>query len=120
MANPKILICDDEEGVRESLKAVLADHYELMLVESGEMVVETLSHSKDIKILLLDIKMPKIHGLEVLKEIKKKFPQIKIIMVTGYNSVETAVEATRLGANGYIVKPFKSQDILDTIKKNLD
>jgi len=119
MANPKILICDDEEGVRESLKAVLADHYELILVESGEMAVETLSHSKDIKILLLDIKMPKINGLEVLKEIKKKSPQVKIIMVTGYNSVETAAEATRLGASGYIVKPFKSQDILETVKKNL-
>jgi len=119
MANPKILICDDEEGVRESLKVVLADHYELIAVDSGDMAVEILSHAKDIKIMLLDIKMPKTHGLDVLKEIKKKFPQVKIIMVTGYNSVETAAEASRLGANGYIVKPFKSQDILETVKKNL-
>ena len=119
MANPKILICDDEEGIRESLKIILADHYELVAVDSGEMAVEILSHAKDIKIMLLDIKMPKTHGLDVLKEIKKKHPPLKIIMVTGYKSVETAAEAAKLGATGYIVKPFKSQDILETVKKNL-
>ena len=120
MANAKILICDDEEGVRESLKAVLSDTYDLITVDSGEMAIEVLSHSKDIKVMLLDIKMPKVNGLDVLKEIKKKFPSVKIIMVTGYKSVETAAEATRLGASGYIVKPFKSQEILETVKKNLE
>ena len=119
MSNPKILICDDEEGIRESLKLVLGDHYELIAVDTGDMALEVLSHSKDIKVMLLDIKMPKTSGLDVLQEIKKKFPHLKIIMVTGYKSVETAAEATRLGASGYIVKPFKSQEILDTVKKNL-
>jgi len=119
MANPKILICDDEEGVRESLKVILADYYELIVVDSGAMAMEILSHTKDIKVMLLDIKMPKTHGLDVLKEIKKKFPLVKIIMVTGYKSVETAAEASRLGASGYIIKPFKSQEILETVKRNL-
>ncbi len=119
MSNPKILICDDEEGIRESLKLVLGDHYELVSVDSGDMALEVLSHSKDIKVMLLDIKMPKTHGLDVLQEIKKKYPRLKIIMVTGYKSVETAAEAARLGASGYIIKPFKSQEILDTVKKNL-
>ena len=119
MANPKILICDDEEGIRESLKLILGDDYNLVTVDSGEMALKALSHSKDIKVMLLDIKMPKTSGLDVLQEIKKKFPYMKIIMVTGYNSVETAAEATRLGASGYIVKPFKSQEILETVKKNL-
>ena len=119
MSNSKILICDDEEGVRESLKVILGDHYNLISVDSGEMALEALSHSKDIKVTLLDIKMPQTNGLDVLHEIKKKFPLQKIIMVTGYKSVETAAEASRLGATGYIVKPFKSQEILDTVKKNL-
>jgi DNA-binding NtrC family response regulator len=118
MANSKILICDDEEGIRESLKLVLADHYNLVAVDSGEMAMDVLSNSKDIGLTLLDIKMPKTHGLDVLQEIKKKFPQMKIIMVTGYKSVETAAEASRLGACGYIVKPFKSQEILETVEKN--
>jgi len=120
MANPKILICDDEEGIRESLKLVLADHYELVVVDSGDMALKVLSNSKDIKVMLLDIKMPKVNGLDVLPDIKKKFPHLKIIMVTGYKSVETAAEASRLGASGYIVKPFKSQEILETVKKNLE
>lgn len=119
MANPKILICDDEEGIRESLKAVLENHYELVAVDSGAMALEVLSHSKDIKVMLLDIKMPKTSGIDVLQEVKRKCPDVKIIMVTGYKSVETAAEATRLGATGYIVKPFKAEDILETIRKNL-
>ena len=120
MENPKILICDDEEGIRESLKLVLGDHYNLVTVDSGSMALDVLSHSQDIKVMLLDIKMPKTNGLDVLQEIKKKFPHVKIIMVTGYKSVETAAEAARLGASGYIVKPFKSQEILETVKKNLE
>lgn len=119
MTNPKILICDDEEGIRESLKLVLGDHYNLITVDSGDMALKTLDQCKDIKVMLLDIKMPKTSGLDVLQEIKKKHPHLKIIMVTGYKSVETAAEATRLGASGYIVKPFKSQEILETVKKNL-
>jgi len=120
MTNSKILICDDEEGIRESLKLILADFYNLIAVDTGDMAIEVLNNSKDIKLMLLDIKMPKISGLEALQQIKKKFPHIKIIMVTGYKSVETAAEAARLGANGYIVKPFKSEDILETVKKNLE
>ena len=117
--NTKILICDDEEGIRESLKLILGDHYNLIAVDSGDMALEVLAHSKDIKAMLLDIKMPQTNGLDILHEIKKKYPHLKIIMVTGYKSVETAAEAARLGATGYIVKPFKSQEILDTVKKNL-
>ena len=120
MADLKILICDDEEGIRESLKVVLADHYNLIAVDSAHAALEVLSRSKEIKLMLLDIKMPQTNGLDALKEIKKKFPKLKIIMVTGYKSVETAAEATRLGACGYIVKPFKSAEILETVKRNLE
>ena len=119
MVHSKILICDDEENIRESLKLVLGDHYNLVSVDSGEMALEVLSHAKDIKLMLLDIKMPVINGIDLLKEIKKKSSSLKIVMVTGYKSVETAAEAARLGATGYIVKPFKSQEILDTVRKNL-
>lgn len=120
MTNKKILICDDEEGIRESLKLVLGDYYELILVDSGEQALYTLANTKGIGAMLLDIKMPKVNGLDVLKEIKAKHPHVKIIMVTGYRSVETAAEASRLGASGYIVKPFKSEEILEIVAKNLN
>jgi DNA-binding NtrC family response regulator len=114
----KILICDDEEGVRESLKLILENDYDLILVDSGEQALHALENAKDVSLVLLDIKMPKVSGLDVLNEIKKKHP-VKIIMVTGYKSVETAAEATRLGASGYIIKPFKSEEIVETVKKSL-
>ncbi len=115
----KILIIDDEEGIRESLKLILSDHYELVLTDGGEQAMGILDNDKTIGVVLLDIKMRKVHGLDVLKQIKEKHPKIKVIMVTGYKSVETAAEAAKLGASGYIVKPFKAEEILETVKKNL-
>lgn len=115
----KILICDDEEGVRESLKLILSDHHDLVIVDGGQQAMHALEHTKEIGLAFLDIKMPKVNGLDVLTEIKSKYPKVKIIMVTGYRSVETAAEATRLGACGYIIKPFKSEEILEAVKKHL-
>jgi len=113
----KILICDDEEGIRESLKLILGDHYDLTLTDSGEQCIECLNNDKNIGLVLLDIKMPKVNGLEVLKAIKEKTPELDVIIVTGYKSVETASEATALGASGYIVKPFQSDEILEAVGK---
>ena len=115
----KILIVDDEEGIRESLKLILEDHYDLIAVDSGEQALECLRNDASIGLALLDIKMPKVNGLDILKAIKEEFPEMKVIIVTGYKSVETAAEAARLGACGYIVKPFKIDEILETVKKNL-
>lgn len=116
----KVLIVDDEEGIRESLKLILGDFYELILTDSGENALEVLKNAKDVGVILLDIKMRKVHGLDILKEIKARHPKIHVIMVTGYKSVETASEAARLGASGYIVKPFKSEEILTAVKKAIN
>ena len=119
--NKKILIIDDEEGIRESLKLILEDHYDLIVTDSGAQAIDVLGNDKDHKVglALLDIKMPKVNGLEVLKQIKALRPELGVIMVTGYRSVDVAVESTRLGACGYIVKPFKSEEILGTVKRNM-
>ena len=117
MTTPQqILICDDEEGIRESLKLILGDHYPLVITQDGASCLECLKNSKEISLVLIDIKMPKRDGLDIIKEIKEKYPEMKIIIVTGYRSVETAAEAVRLGASGYIVKPFKAEEILATVK----
>ena len=112
----KILICDDEEGIRESLKLILGDRHELILTENGRQCLECIENAKDIGLVLLDIKMPQDSGLDILKEIKTKHPKMKVIIITGYKSVETATEAVRLGASGYIVKPFKSDEIINIVK----
>ncbi len=115
----KILICDDEEGIRESLKLILQDQYPLILTDDGAQCLECLSTADDIGLVLLDIKMPRTDGLDILKQIKEKYPQIKVIIVTGYKFVETATEAVRLGASGYIVKPFKTDEILAVVASKL-
>ena len=115
----KILICDDEEGIRESLKLILGDHYNLILTADGQQCLDCLENAKDIGLVLLDIKMPQINGLDVLKIIKDKYPAINVVVITGYKSVETASEATNLGASGYITKPFKAEEILEKVKKDL-
>jgi YesN/AraC family two-component response regulator len=103
----KILICDDEEGVRESLKLILEDDYDLSFVTSGPEAIEAVKKTTP-DILILDIKMPKMNGLEALKELKKLSPATKIVIASGYKSVETAHEAMKNGATEYIVKPFDS------------
>ena len=114
----KILIVDAELGIRESLNLILSDIYNLILVDSGTQALEIIDNCKDLGLVLLDIKMPQVNGLEVLASIKEKRPNLKVIIITGYKSIETASEATTLGASGYIVKPFRSDEILEKVKKN--
>ena len=115
----KVLICDDEEGIRESLKLILGDTYDLVLAGNSPQCLEILENSKDIGLVLLDIKMPVIDGLDTLEQIKKKYPKISVVMVTGYRSVEIAAKSSHHGATGYIIKPFKAKEILETVKRHL-
>jgi len=114
MAKKRILICDDEEGVRESLKLILEDDYALDFAENG---IEAISKVKKntFDLVILDIKMPKISGLEVLKELKKVSPLAKVMIASGYKSVEAASEAVKYGAVDYIVKPFDTSDVQNKV-----
>ena len=115
---PTVLVCDDEEGIRESFKLILSDDYQLKFVNNGVQALELLkTFTPDA--MLLDIKMPKINGIEVLKQIKKLKPKLPVIIVTGYQSVETAQEAIKNGAADYIPKPFESKQILKAVAQVL-
>jgi len=113
---PTILICDDEEGIRESFNLILKDKYELVFAESGKDCLKILKENKDISLILMDIKMPKRNGIEITREIKCLRPNIKVIVVTGYESAEIAKEATDAGADAYITKPFESKEIIEKLK----
>jgi len=116
---PTILVCDDEEGIRESFKLILSDQYNVRFAVNGLEAIEILKTlSPDA--MLLDIKMPKQHGMEILKQIKKLKPKLPVIIVTGYQSVEMAQEALRSGATDYIPKPFESKQILQSVAKALN
>ena len=108
----KILICDDEKGVRESLNLILEEDYDVEFAENGNEALEKV-RSGHYDGILLDIKMPSKDGLETLEEIKKISPGVKVIIVTGYQSVETALKAVNLGATDYLTKPFESSKVLE-------
>ena len=110
-----ILICDDEEGIRESFKLILSEEYDLKFAHNGTEALKTLKTLSP-SLMLLDIKMPKVHGMEILREVKKMKPKLPVIIVTGYQSVEMAQEAIKNGAADYIPKPFESEKLLKAVE----
>ena len=115
---PTILVCDDEEGIRESFKLILEDDYHLKFAMNGLEALEMLKTLTP-DLMLLDIKMPKTHGMEILRQVKKLKPKLPVIIVTGYQSVEMAQDSLKNGASDYIPKPFTSKQILAAISATL-
>lgn len=113
----RILICDDEEGIRESLKLILEKDYDLEFAQNGDEAIKSMS-SSPADLTILDIKMPKKDGLETLKELKRISPSSKVIIATGYKSVDIAQEAMNLGASDYVVKPFDRDKIRKVVQKH--
>ena len=114
---PKILIVEDERGLRLGTQKLLSRKgYIVETAENGNEGI-TKSHESDFDLALIDLKMPDIDGLEVLREIKTTKPTTVCFIVTAYASYETAIEATRLGAFNYILKPFTPEDLLHQIEK---
>lgn len=115
-----VLIVDDEASVRESLeKALSKAGYLTRTAGSGTEAINLLSkHTVDI--VLSDLKMPNGDGIELLKNIKKKHVDIEVILLTGYGTIETAVEAMKEGAYDFITKPFKKAVILSTVERAIE
>ena len=107
MKKTTILICDDESGVRESLKLILDSGYDLLYATNGEEALQILRDKKvNPSLLIMDVKMPRLGGLETLPKVKKLRPHIKVLIATGYESSDVASQAINLGADDYLVKPF--------------
>ena len=119
MNKHKILVCDDENSIRESLDLILSEKYDLKFAVNGQEAISAIENDPNIELLLLDIKMPQKSGLDILKEIRSRNNNIAVIMVTGYSSVETANESIKLGALDYISKPFQSKTLLEAVGKAL-
>lgn len=111
-----ILICDDEEGIRESLRLIFERDYALIFASNGGEAIDLLKKNPA-DIVIMDIKMPRMDGIEAMRKLKEIKPAIKILVTSGYKSVETAKEAVNAGASDYMVKPFDRAEILDAVKK---
>lgn len=116
----RILIADDNEDMRELLSRALSKKgFEVKTAEDGAHAVEILG-SEQFDILLADLRMPNLDGMGLLREASRMAPQMLVIMITAYGTVEDAVDAMRQGAFDYVLKPFSSEEIEVKIRKALD
>jgi putative nucleotidyltransferase with HDIG domain len=118
MENPRILVVDDELGPREALRMILRDEYEVVTADNGKQALDYLDVS-EFDLVILDIRMPDINGIELLAEVKKKAPETEVVMITAYASVDTATNALRNGALDYLIKPFDCSSVKEVVEKGL-
>jgi len=115
----RILIIDDEETVRKSLAAVLEDEgYLVDIAENGKEAIQK-SKAKIYNLALVDLRLPDMDGIELLTAMRDTTPKMVKIIITGYPSLENAIEAVNRGADGYMVKPYGMEKLLDTVKEHL-
>ena len=114
------LVVDDEESVRTLLRRALERAgYHVLTAASGRDALDMMSQGR-VEVMLLDVKMPGLSGLDVLLQVHAEHPETAIIMVTGMADVNTGVEAMKMGAHGYVVKPFDLDDILVRVGKGVE
>jgi DNA-binding NtrC family response regulator len=113
---PTLLIVDDELGARQSLEVILEDDFHVLTAESGQEALGIVQ-KEPVDLVLLDIHMPEMDGLEVLRKIRERDEEIDIIIVSALNLARKAVEAIKLGAYDYITKPYEPEDILSTVAR---
>ena len=114
----RILVVDDELGPRESLRMLLKPAYQITTADSGRAALNMLAQVRP-DVVILDIKMPEMDGLEVLRRVKRADPSIEVVMITAYASLETVKLALTHGAFEYLIKPFSRQDLEDVVRRAL-
>ena len=120
MTKARILVVDDEEIVLKSCRKILeGGGHHVFTALSGQKAFELLE-KEPLDIVITDIKMPGMDGMEVLEGIKEKYPDILVIMITGYSTVQSAVQAMKLGAFDYIPKPFSPDEVLVVVEKAME
>ncbi|TAN38963.1 MAG: sigma-54-dependent Fis family transcriptional regulator [Nitrospirae bacterium] len=117
MSKGRILVIDDEDIVRMSCSRTLSpEGYEVKLVKNG-FDGFALLEEEPFDLVLTDLKMPEIDGIEILRRIKEKWPAVEVIIITGYQTVDTAVKSIKLGAFDYLEKPFTPDGLLSSVAK---
>jgi len=110
---------DDEAGIRELLSKTLAlAEYDVDLAAGGQEALERL-RSGPCDLLITDLKMPGVDGLTLIREARRFMPQLPIVIITGYSTEASAIEAINLGVNGYLTKPFRVPKVLSVAAKAL-
>ena len=114
----RVLVVDDDPLVQTSCERILAPQYDLTVVETGEKGLELLTH-EPFDLALVDLKLPGVGGTEILRHAPDRFPDVPIIIITGYSTVKSAVDAIKMGAFDYVAKPFSPDELEAAIAKAL-
>ena len=117
---PRILVVDDDDTIRTTMKAILQDEgYIVDLASNGKEAIQK-SQENNYNIALLDIRLPDMEGVELLKLLKDGVPRTRKIMVTGYPSLQNAISALNKNADAYLLKPVDVEKLLNTVKQQLE
>jgi len=120
MITEKILVVDDESTICDSVKKILSRKgYEVEKTLNATDAIEKIKKGK-FDILITDLMMPQVSGMELLELVKKYYPEIDVLVITGYATIDSAVQATKLGALDYIQKPFTPNELTDRVQKALE
>jgi cyclic di-GMP phosphodiesterase len=114
----RVLVVDDELGPRESLRMILRPTYEVFTASDGSEALDILRTTR-IDLVTLDLNMPGLQGEELMRVIRREYPHVELIVITGYGSVDSAVEALRFGICDYIQKPFDVVKVLSAVGRGL-
>jgi len=108
---PRLLVVDDEESIREFLEIMLRkEGYDIVCAKDGQEAIDVLK-KKSFDMVISDLQMPNVNGMELLKFVKTDYPEMTFMMITAFGTTETAVEAMKMGAYDYITKPFKIDEV---------
>ena len=119
MEQPSILVVDDELLIRDLLyDFFLEQGWDISIAENGQKAIEILNQKK-IDLVLTDLKMPEMDGLTLTEHVRDEYPEIPVVIMTGYPSVDSAVTALRQKVADYIIKPFNIHQLYKTVEQNI-
>jgi two-component system response regulator PilR (NtrC family) len=117
----RVLIVDDEEVLRDVLEVVLRrEGFDVVLAASGEEALNVLDTDSDVDLVILDVMLPGISGIDTLRAVRISNPNLPVVVITAFSSIDGAIEAMKHGAFHYIPKPFKNEEVVHTVNKALE
>ncbi len=121
MNTTKLLLVDDEKAFLETItKRLEKREFKVLTAYGGNEALDELNNNKNIDVVILDVKMPVMDGIETLIEIKARFPLVEVIMLTGHATVETAIDGMKLGAFDYLMKPCEMDLLIAKVNKAVE
>ena len=118
MTEPRVLVVDDEEGPREAIRMILKPRYQVFTAGSGEEVLAVLPGLRP-DVIFMDVKMPRMDGVQLLERVKAIDAGVEVVMITAYASLDTVQRAMRFGAMDYLVKPFAPRELQEAAERAL-